>query len=69
MEKINILYMPSQKDGGVFYYRCLTPMIALKKSFPDRYEIIITSDLSIAWQKITNTDILIIHNCLYSNKI
>lgn len=61
--------MPSQKDGGVFYYRCLTPMVELKKSFPDRYEIIITSDLSIAWQKITNTDILIIHNCLYSNKI
>lgn len=67
-DKINILYLPSEIIGGAFYYRCLTPMIGLKKNYPDKYEIFITNDFDTAWQQIRNVDILIIHTCLYENK-
>ena len=48
-DKINILYLPSETAGGVFYYRCITPMVALKKNYPDKYDVFITNDLNAAW--------------------
>lgn len=44
-------------------------MIELKKMFPDKYEIFITDDFQKVWPRITQTDILIVHNGLYENKL
>lgn len=66
--KTNILYITNDTQGGVFYYRCLTPMMALKNNYPDKHDVFITNDLDTVWQQIKDIDILIIHNCLYDNK-
>lgn len=68
-KKTNILYIPSDTQGGVFYYRTLTPMVQLKQMFPEKYEVFITNDIQQAWQSLKQIQILIVHNCLYDDKM
>lgn len=41
MEKIHVLVIPSDNQGGVGFYRSTQPHLQLQKQFPDRFEVTI----------------------------
>lgn len=41
MEKINVLVIPSDNQGGVGFYRSTQPHLQLQKQFPDEFEVTI----------------------------
>ena len=41
MEKINVLVIPSDNQGGVGFYRSTQPHMQLEKQFPDKFNVTI----------------------------
>lgn len=70
---IKILFIPSSTSGGVYYYRCFTPMLDLAKRYGDEFDITIDAHWTftdIEKEEIgRNYDIVWIHNCLYMSNI
>lgn len=66
-----ILFIPSTISGGVYYYRCYTPMKCLVEKYPDEFDITINNTwkyTDIEKDEIgKNFDIVCFHQCLFTS--
>lgn len=71
--KKRILFIPSIMSGGVYYYRCYTPMKALAENYGDEFDITINNTYKFTDKDKDDIgksfDIVWIHNCLYMSEI
>lgn len=69
--KKRILFIPSIMSGGVYYYRCYTPMKELSEKYSDEFEITINNTYKFIDKEKDeigkNFDIVWIHNCLFTS--
>lgn len=66
-----ILFIPSTMSGGVYYYRCYTPMKALSENYGDEFDITINNTYKYTDAEKDEIgksfDIVWIHNCLFTS--
>lgn len=66
-----ILFIPSTMSGGVYYYRCYTPMKCLVEKYPDEFDITINNTwkyTDVEKDEIgKNFDIVCFHQCLFTS--
>ena len=71
--KTRILFIPSTHSGGVYFYRCYTPMLDISKRYENEFDITINGTYTFTdAQKDEigrNYDIVWFHNCLYTSAI
>lgn len=69
--KKRILFIPSTMSGGVYYYRCYTPMKELAEKYGNEFEITIDNHwkyTDIEKDEIgKNFDIVCFHQCLFTS--
>lgn len=67
--KRRILFIPSTVSGGVYYYRCYTPLMLLSEKLKDEFEIEINNTFKFTDQEKDeigkNYSIVWVHNGLY----
>lgn len=66
-----ILFIPSTMSGGVYYYRCYTPMKALSEKYSDEFNITINNTYKYTDAEKDdigkNFDIVCFHQCLFTS--
>lgn len=66
-----ILFIPSTMSGGVYYYRCYTPMKALSDAYPEKFDITIDNHwkyTDLEKDEIgKNFDVVLVHQALYTS--